>query len=75
MFGITQGLRMGMFPKTAQAGDIVFAPMEANVPFVVRPAENGLYTLVGECYVHGVMYGEIAEEEGWEKNVEDITLC
>ena len=75
VFGITKGLRMGMYPNTAQHGDIVFAPMGANVPFVLREADNGYYRLVGECYLHGVMYGEVAEEPGWEEKVEDITLC
>ncbi|KAE9369199.1 hypothetical protein N431DRAFT_560090 [Stipitochalara longipes BDJ] len=74
-FGITKGLRMGMFPNTVQQGDIIFAPLGSSVPFVFREAENGLYRLVGECYLHGVMYGEVAEELGWERNVEDITLC
>jgi hypothetical protein len=73
-FGITQDLRMGMFPNTAQTGDIVFAPMGAKVPFVLRAVKDGQFTLVGECYVHGVMYGEIAEEPGWETKVEDITI-
>lgn len=73
-FEITQGLRMGMFPNTAQQGDIIFAPIGANVPFALRKAENGRYNLIGECYLHGVMYGEVAEEPGWEKTVEDITI-
>ncbi|KAF3811667.1 hypothetical protein GCG54_00014413 [Colletotrichum gloeosporioides] len=29
-----------------------------RVPFVLRPNEDGLYSLVGECYVHGLMHGE-----------------
>lgn len=28
-------------------------------PIVFRPASNGRYQLVGECYVHGMMDGEI----------------
>mgnify|MGYP003623022304 CR=1 FL=1 len=66
---------MGMYPNNMQQGDIIFALMGANVPFVLREAENGRYRLVGECYIHGVMYGEVAEEPGWEKKVGDITLC
>jgi hypothetical protein len=74
-FGITQGLRMGMFPNTTELGDVIFAPMGANVPFVLREAGNRRHTLVGECYLYGVMYGELVEEPGWEKNVKDITIC
>ncbi|TVY31751.1 Heterokaryon incompatibility protein 6,OR allele [Lachnellula subtilissima] len=74
-FGITQGLRMGMFPNTVQQDDIIFAPKGANVPLVLREAKDRRYKLVGECYLHGVMYGEVAEEPGWEKNIEEVTLC
>lgn len=66
---------MGMFPDTTQKDDIIFAPMGVNVPFVLREAGNKRYKLVGECYLHGVMYGEVAEAPGWESRVEDITLC
>ncbi|KAG9308699.1 hypothetical protein JVU11DRAFT_11656 [Chiua virens] len=31
----------------------------ADVPMVVRPKEDGRYTLVGECYVHGIMAGQV----------------
>lgn len=30
-----------------------------NAAYVVRPEENELHSLVGEAYVHGVMYGEL----------------
>ena len=29
--------------------------------FILRPVTNG-YLLVGECYVHGIMYGEAIEQ-------------
>ncbi len=74
-FGVTQDLRMGMFPESAQLGDLIFAPSGSNIPFVFRKAKNGCYALVGECYVHGLMYGEAAQEEDWEEKIEDITIC
>ena len=64
-----------MFPNTTKLGDVIFTPMGANVPFVLQEAGNGRFTLVGECYLHSVMYGELAEELSWEKNVKDITIC
>jgi hypothetical protein len=30
------------------------------MPFILRP-EGIYYTLVGECYVHGIMDGEVLE--------------
>lgn len=34
--------------------------------FVLRQREPDEYTLIGDCYVHGIMYGE-AMEMGFEE--------
>jgi hypothetical protein len=38
------------------------------MPFVVRPADDGGYTLIGECYVQDLMHGEavamLSREDG-----------
>lgn len=41
-----------------QEGDQVVIFSSADVPFLLRPNGDGSYLLVGECYVHGIMYGE-----------------
>ncbi|CAM1510874.1 Fc.00g083870.m01.CDS01 [Cosmosporella sp. VM-42] len=34
-----------------------------DVPLILRPIENGTYTYISTCYLHGVMYGEAWNEE------------
>jgi hypothetical protein len=44
-----------------------------RTPYVLRPAggDNIKYKFLGECYLHGIMYGE-ALKEGY--NVKKLTL-
>ncbi|KAM6513770.1 hypothetical protein FALCPG4_014985 [Fusarium falciforme] len=50
---------MGLVPLESQEGDVVMAVLGARVPFVFRPVESSReFRVVGECYIHGVMYGE-----------------
>jgi hypothetical protein len=39
-----------------------------NVPYVLRPVGDDHYRLVGECYFHSVMGGQVVEE--WKKSGE-----
>jgi hypothetical protein len=58
LFATKQGY-LGQGPKALQAGDQVWLLECGRVPFVLRPtAESSCFTLVGECYMHGVMRGE-----------------
>jgi hypothetical protein len=49
-----------LLPADARAGDQVWLVRGGRVPLVVRPhGEDGeAWELVGEAYVHGIMYGE-----------------
>lgn len=50
---------VGILPGTSRQGDKIFIPYGAKVPFVLRPEENSdKYSLIGECYIQGAMYGE-----------------
>jgi hypothetical protein len=50
-----------------QVGDIVSVLLGGRLPFLLRPTVGSeQFTLVGNCYVHGIMYGE-ALEEGEDK--------
>ncbi|UNI23091.1 hypothetical protein JDV02_008930 [Purpureocillium takamizusanense] len=67
----TEGRLMGLLPLLTKEGDIVVIVHGCHAPFVVRPTRRqGYYKLVGECYVHGVMNGELAASESI-----DIVLC
>lgn len=67
-FCITQQERMlGMVPGDARIGDYLVLVAGSPVPFVMRRADpvdemSKKWILVQECYVHGVMNGEYAQE-------------
>ncbi|KAL9106257.1 MAG: hypothetical protein Q9227_008725 [Pyrenula ochraceoflavens] len=60
-----------MCPHTTLPGDGVYILHGSTVPIVLRPTEGGKYTLVGPCFVDGIMYGESVD---WEKDEAD-TFC
>ncbi|OBS23149.1 hypothetical protein FPOA_03706 [Fusarium poae] len=69
VFGTLKG-RMGLGTCAAEFGDRIAILRGCNTPLILRKARDG-WELVGECYVHGVMYGEISSEE---HKLEDITI-
>ncbi|KAH7394790.1 hypothetical protein BKA66DRAFT_567177 [Pyrenochaeta sp. MPI-SDFR-AT-0127] len=56
-FLMTKSGLIGLAPPLAVPGDIIVVLLGAPVPHVLR-RKDSYYTLVGECYVHGVMGGE-----------------
>ncbi|KAI1374161.1 HET-domain-containing protein [Hypoxylon crocopeplum] len=48
-------------PKVMEEGDIVCVLFGGKMPFCLRPWQDHQYLLVGECYVHGFMDGEVME--------------
>jgi hypothetical protein len=58
-----------LVPDNAAVGDVIALLQGAKTPFILRGGEGG-HMLVGECYVHGLMYGE-----GWDADLlGDIVL-
>jgi Heterokaryon incompatibility protein (HET) len=51
-------LRQEPQPWKMQERDVVAIFLGADVPYMLRPLENGNYQLVGEAYVYGIMHGE-----------------
>jgi hypothetical protein len=51
---------LAVVPVASSPGDVVCVVMGAAVPFVLRKMQYG-YQLIGECYVHGLMNGEVSE--------------
>ena len=47
----------GFVPMRAREGDVVVVLYGLNVPCVLRPGVDGKFELVGECYMHGLMWG------------------
>ena len=65
---------IGLGPCTTKEGDMICIFFGASVPYILRPCEKG-YTLIGECYVHGIMHGQAMEQwrnEGSESSKFDI---
>ena len=50
---------MGLGPSRVETGDRVVIFDQAKVPHILRSRANGgPAKLVGDAYVHGIMYGE-----------------
>lgn len=50
---------VGLCPNLSVLGDEIFIPLGSHVPFVFRKVQDGLYKLVGEVYIQGLMDGAI----------------
>ncbi|GIZ44760.1 hypothetical protein CKM354_000795000 [Cercospora kikuchii] len=61
-FFLTKDGRPGIGPSTMCLKDRVVALFGGPALFLLRPSSAGEYRLVGECYVHGCMYGDVVKE-------------
>lgn len=67
----TRNGRKLLVPRFAQPGDILCVLWGGRVPYILR-SKGEQYRLVGECYLHGAMDGELVE--AWsEHKVSGIT--
>lgn len=59
----TFGDLIGLCPWTAHKNDLVVLLYGASVPYLLRPTTDGdeTYELVGECYVAGIMQGQLMD--------------
>jgi hypothetical protein len=57
-FATTHGGYMGLVPGTAVVNDVVAIIDGCRVPFILHARPRGRFRLTGDCYVHGIMYGE-----------------
>ena len=62
VFCSTQHSRLGFVPKNTKVGDVVCILYGSEVPYILRPRDDGSYAVIGECYVHGIMHGEVLSE-------------
>lgn len=83
---ITEKGFVGLASKSVRAGDEVHILLGSPVPFILRPCRGAetyrtgdaqerlpTYTVVGNGYLHGIMFGEALEGNGKDK-VESIAL-
>lgn len=74
---VTENGYIGIGPASIREGDLVCVLFGGCVPYILRPTDtDNMCNLVGECYVHGIMYGETVrlwEEGNLAKNT--FVLC
>ena len=54
---------VGLAPVETCPGDVVAILLGCCWPVVLRPCDDGHYQLIGECYIHGLMDGEIFDRQ------------
>lgn len=65
---------IGLGPPEMQKGDHVYILSGGEVPYLLRPVSGPrprTFELVGDCYLHGIMYGE---EAGTDEDYHDVYL-
>ena len=72
---VTENKVLGRAPHGSQPGDVVALFAGAKLPFIVRRRPQGTAALqiVGPCYMHGIMEGELAHLIT-ENNLTDFVL-
>jgi hypothetical protein len=61
-FAIFDGGHIGIVPKQVSVGDIVAVLLGCTMPLVLRRNQGSACAVIGECYVHGAMDGEVLQE-------------
>lgn len=79
---LTKGGYMGLAPPLTQQGDLIYVMRGCNKPVAIRkarsqrPNEGWTYSLVGECYVYGMMNGEVMQDVRVGRfNLETVKFC
>ena len=75
--GFSEGDCYLMVPNTAEVGDEIWALCGGRVLYILRAVdrETKRFLLIGECYAHGLMDGEVVRRlQCGEVKLEDIVL-
>jgi hypothetical protein len=67
---LTQKGYIGQARPVVRVGDKVIIIQGCEVPYVFRPLGGRQYSLISDCYVHGVMYGEAWDQ----RKAQDIEI-
>jgi hypothetical protein len=67
---VTDNGFLGLGPRNMQVGDIVCVLFGGSIPYILRSNDtSGVFKLVGESYVHGIMHGEAIAS--WKRGLLD----
>jgi hypothetical protein len=69
---LTKKKYLGLGAKSLQHGDEIWVLPRTQAPMILRRLPNGRHMVVGQAYVHGIMYGETDIDRFG--NLEDIIL-
>ena len=71
---ITEGGYLGSVPCGTLIEDKICLLFGSRVPFVLRSCKDGYFELIGECYVHGIMDGELMHERDMDALGRDLEI-
>jgi hypothetical protein len=78
-FFIADDGNIGMAPSGSQPRDSIVMFQNGLYPFVVRPQENGMSTLIGDCFHYNLAEGKptlyeqfVVEEDDWIEEEEQL---
>ena len=77
VLGLSQKLYLLMVPSIAAVGDMIWALAGGRALYILKPINRQLnqYRFIGECYVHGLMDGEIVRQlQSRQIRMEDLSL-
>jgi hypothetical protein len=66
----TKNTYFGTVPDEAEEGDLIVILFGLSIPFVLRPVGVDTFKLVGHCYVHGIMDGELVVAGEYGRDIE-----
>ena len=66
---ITKSGLIALVPRGSEVKDKIFILQGGAVPFVMRSTLDGCWEIVGACYVHGAMHGEMCISQEWKSMV------
>lgn len=66
----TQNRYFGTVPDEAEEGDLIVILFGIDIPFVLRPVGDNTFKLIGHCYVHGIMDGELVVAGEYSRDTE-----
>ncbi|CCM06200.1 uncharacterized protein FIBRA_08443 [Fibroporia radiculosa] len=71
---VTTKEHVGIFPRMADIGDWTCVLVGGEMPFVLRQMEDGHFRMIGECFLHGIMDGEVRAKVRRKEVLQDIVV-
>jgi hypothetical protein len=67
---------LGLAPAAVRQGDVVAILFGCRFPMVLRPYLDDMYQVIGECYIHDLMGGEIlSQQRDGHVSSREFVLC